>query len=106
MLFIVLLNYAKALKDIQIKQISYGAFEVLGGPISVKENYPNPKDRVVPILDLTSFAALQDWTLAAFDFKAYGEIQRLTDLSSLTSILKHAQAEKETTKLLLSLIHI
>ncbi|MEM6318140.1 MAG: TIGR02221 family CRISPR-associated protein [Bacteroidota bacterium] len=80
MLLMVLLDYAKALKKIRVQKIYYGAFEVLGRFSEVVKNYPNPAERVVPILDLSSFAALQDWTTAAADFHEYGRVQRLSDL--------------------------
>lgn len=88
MLQTVLLNYAKALKDIQVKKICYGAIEVLGSIKELDQKYPNPTDRIAPIIDLTSFSDLQDWTKAATDFKQYGQIHHLSELTqkSLASL--------------------
>ena len=80
MLQTVLLDYAKALKNIHVKKICYGAFETLGSPADIEIQYPNPADRIAPIVDLTSFSVLQDWTTAAADFKKYGNIQGLSQL--------------------------
>ena len=78
MLLITLLNYAKQLKKIKVLGIYYAAFESLGTiqEVSKKE----PEERIVPILDLTSFSTLQDWTNATFDFINNGNIQKLQNL--------------------------
>lgn len=80
MLLMVLLDYAKTLKGIQVQKIYYGAFEVLGSMAEVEKNIPNPAKRVVPIWDLTSFSALQDWTTAASDFQQYGKVEKIRQL--------------------------
>lgn len=102
MLLMVLLDYAKALKNIQVKKIYYGAFETLGPYPKIQENYPNPADRLAPILDLTSFAALQDWTAAAEDFKLYGKFNRLEALTqdSLAPVLPSENGQATTTSVL------
>jgi len=99
MLLMVLLDYAKALKNIQVKKIYYGAFETLGPYPKIQENYPNPADRIAPILDLTSFAALQDWTAAAADFKLYGKFNRLEALTkhSLAPMIQTESGTDATT---------
>src|SRR5690625_1692057 len=62
MLQIVLLNYARSLKNITVEHILYGAFESLGIPLfKIDEEIPDPADREVPILNLTSFSAIQSW---------------------------------------------
>ena len=79
MLGMTLLNYAKVLKNIQVKAIYYGAFEQLGTSFEVKKM---PMDqRPVPILNLVSFSELQDWTIAADDFVQDGNPTRLTHYS-------------------------
>lgn len=90
MLLMVLLDYAKALKNIQVKKIYYGAFEAISPDGQIEKKFPNPADRLAPLLDLTSFSALQDWTAAATDFKSYGKTTRLSTLTknSLAPILK------------------
>ncbi len=60
MLAIVVLNYAKVLKKINLKGIFYGAFEALGNPAEVGNIAL--ESRRVPILDFTTFDQLMDWT--------------------------------------------
>ncbi len=80
MLGMTLLNYAKALKNIQVKAIYYGALERLGNFMEVRDM---PLDeRPVPILNLVSFSDLQDWSAAAHDFVHYGKTHRWNALSS------------------------
>ncbi len=79
MLGMVLLNYAKALKNVSVKSIHYGAFEKLGTGLEV-EKMPI-EDRNASILNLVSFSELQDWTKAADIFIKYGNSQGLVDLA-------------------------
>lgn len=79
MLGMTLLNYAKALKHIQVKAIYYGALEQLGTPGDVG-NLPFDQ-RPVPILNLVSFSELQDWALAADDLIQDGNPTRLSLLT-------------------------
>jgi CRISPR-associated Csx2 family protein len=66
MLMITLLNYAKQVKRIKIRGIFYAAFESLGKIDDIRK-IP-AKERVAPILNLTPFSELQDWTNATYDF--------------------------------------
>lgn len=78
MLLITLLNYAKQLKKIKVLGIYYAAFESLG---TIQEvNKINPEERIVPILDLTSFSELQDWTNATFDFVNNANVKQIQKL--------------------------
>lgn len=71
MLAMVVLNYAKVIKGINIMGIYYGAFEILG---TLKEAEKIPvKDRYVPIFDLTPFDNLLDWSLAIDRFLISGD---------------------------------
>lgn len=79
MLGMVLINYLKAVKKVQIKGIYYGAFEALG-PVKTVLEIPVEK-RNVQILDLTSFSVLQDWVLAANNFYEFGNVEKLTLLA-------------------------
>ncbi|MCR4418151.1 MAG: TIGR02221 family CRISPR-associated protein [Ignavibacteria bacterium] len=78
MLLITLLNFAKQVKNIKIKGIYYAAFEVLGPVYEVEKI--KPEERIAPILDLTSFANLQDWTNATYDFINYGNVNKFRSL--------------------------
>jgi len=80
MLQMVLLDYAKALKGCKVANISYGAFEVLGPAYEIEKKYPNPHDRNAPVLNLTSFSTLQDWTQAASEFIKLGKADNLANL--------------------------
>ncbi len=78
MLMITLLNFAKHVKKIKIRGIYYAAFESLG-PINEVSKW-SPDKRITPILDLTSFSLLQDWTNATYDFINYGNVRRFSSL--------------------------
>lgn len=70
MLMLVLINYAKFLKGIEVGGIYYGAFEA--------------KDKatdVAPIWDLISFSILQEYTAAANAFLDYGKTSQLIEVT-------------------------
>ncbi len=89
----VLTNYARFLKNIVIQKIYYGVFESLGPVHQVKKDFPNPADRWVPVLDLTAFSQLQDWTSAANEFVTLGNSAKLSvltkDVPSLQGLNTH-----------------
>ncbi len=66
LLMVTLLNFAKQVKNIRVVGIYYAAFDNLG-PISKVKEIP-AEERIAPVIDLTSFSELQDWTNATFDF--------------------------------------
>lgn len=80
MFVIVLGNYAKFLKNITVKGITYGNFEAR-------------TEKGAPIMSLLSLSSLQDWTYAAADFLRHGDATRLRDNGSkeLQPILKEAK---------------
>jgi len=79
MLAIVVLNYAKVLKQVTLAGIYYGAFESLG---SIVEARALPREqRRAPILDLTGFAALLDWGLAIDRFLGAGDAVQVCNLA-------------------------
>lgn len=93
MLGIVLLNYAKALSNIDIKYIFYGNFEVgkQDRDNTVKQLMKQGADEAAiseakkstplsPILDLRPFVELQEWTTAARSFLNGGNTQLLKNL--------------------------
>jgi CRISPR-associated Csx2 family protein len=71
LLALVVLHYAKAMKELQLEGIYYGAFEILGS-LSQARSLPLEQRRA-PIFDLTSFDALLDWTLAIDRFLGAGD---------------------------------
>jgi len=95
MLGLVILNYSKLLYNTTIEKIFYGAFEVLGNPKDV-ENILIEK-RNAPIVELTDFSLLQDWSLATSDFIKYGYSERVISLTR-TYAKKLKGNEKQITE--------
>ena len=85
MLAVVILNYARIMKHVSLNGIYYGALEALGS-ISEARAIP-PEKRIVPILDLTAFDQLMEWSVAADRFLDAGDstpISRLANNSART----------------------
>jgi CRISPR-associated Csx2 family protein len=78
MLAMVVLQYLKVLKKIQVSSIYYGAFEVLGPAWKVKDM--PLKQRWAPIVDLADFVYLADWVTAVERFLAAGDSVAIADL--------------------------
>lgn len=80
MLLVVLVNYAKLLKDVKVEAIYYGNYEAR-----------NQENNIAPIMDLLPLSSLQDWTSAASDYLQYGQVDKLHALSnrSLAPILRN-----------------
>ncbi len=91
MLVMVLINYAKFLKNIKVKSISYGNWEGRD-----KDN------NLAPIINLTAFSELQDWTSAANDFVSFGNVKKITQLTSqeINPILKDTKGKDITASIL------
>lgn len=106
MLEIVLLNYAKSLKNIKVKYILYGAFEALGSPRDIDERIPNPENRKAPLLDITAFSAIQAWTFGAESFIQTGNTKTITELSleNIKPILKESKGSDFTASNIRSLM--
>ena len=69
MLILVLSNYAKFLKNIKVKSITYGNYEAR-----------NKKSNIAPIIDITSFSVLQDWTSATQTFRETGQTHNIVKI--------------------------
>ena len=82
MFVVVLGNYAKFLKGITVKGITYGNFEA-------------KNDNGAPIMDLLSLSTLQNWTNAAADFLRHGDAKQLKEcgMSELTPILRETRGQ-------------
>lgn len=78
MLGMVLLNYARLLKNISIAGIYYGAFEVLG-PIWKVTEIPM-EERNAPIFDLSDFATLLAWSSGVQEFVHHGSLAGIAEL--------------------------
>ena len=69
MLVLVLGNYAKFLKGVKVKHISYGNYEA-------RDTATNE----APLMDILPLTMLQDWTFAAADLIQNGNIEKLQEL--------------------------
>lgn len=90
MLGMVLMNYSKILKKINIRGIYYGAFEALGPAYKVRTW--DIEKRNAEILNLISFSILQEWSNAANDFITNGStkgIEALIQKNPLSLILEN-----------------
>ncbi|MDP2647449.1 MAG: TIGR02221 family CRISPR-associated protein [Desulfobacterales bacterium] len=79
MLAMVILNYARVLKKINLLAIYYGAFEALG-TISEAKNMSVEK-RKAPLLDLISLDLLMRWTFAVDRFLGAGDAEAVSKLA-------------------------
>ena len=86
MLLMVLCNYSKFMKDVKVKNITYGNYEARD--TSTDE---------APIIDLLPISLLQDWTSAGADFIRNGRTKELSEISeeTLRSIRKN-QVDKQS----------
>ena len=92
MLLLVLSNYAKTLKNISVRHISYGNYEARDQSV-----VPNKAQ----LMDILPLSRLQDWTFAATDLIKNGDAKRLADLSnsnSLTPLLRSMGKKSEERK--------
>lgn len=96
MLMLVLGNYSKFLKHVEVSAITYGNYEA-------RDEATNK----APIVDLLPLSSLQDWTFATADFLKNGYADRLVELSNkeLRPLLKYAEnIEDENIQRLRALI--
>lgn len=100
MLGVVLLNYAKTLKNVTVKSILYGAFDALGPAYTIDQDIPNPSDRKAPLLDLITLSAIQSWTFGAGTFIETGSAKIIKDLSmpEITPVLTDSKGNDLTAK--------
>lgn len=93
MLVLVLGNYAKFLKNVKVRSITYGNFE---GRDKIKNE--------AQIVDLCSLTYLQDWTFASANFLENGNVSQLAELSEIAyrNVLKETKGKDENAKRLRS----
>lgn len=87
---VVLFNYSKFMIDTQLRAIMYGAFEKLGPAYKVKE-IPL-EERVVPVVDMTNIAKLQEYNQVASSLKDFGKVKQLKD-----AIANNQESESDQT---------
>jgi len=95
MLLLVLSNYAKFLKNIKVKRITYGNYEAR-----------NRETNEAPLIDLLPISALQDWTFAAADYLENGNTKKLEELANnkIKPILKVTQGADASAKAMENLV--
>lgn len=76
MLVLVLGNYAKFLKGVKVKHISYGNYEAR-----------NAETNEAPLMDILPLTMLQDWTFAAADLIRNGNIEKLQELKDDNALM-------------------
>ncbi|MBL8483901.1 MAG: TIGR02221 family CRISPR-associated protein [Rhodocyclaceae bacterium] len=84
LLFVVLIQYLKVVRKARLRGVHYGAFERLGVAAAVK-NMPID-ERDAPLIDLTPFLSLFDWSLGIDRLVRSGdasELKRLVDIANL-----------------------
>lgn len=96
MLGITLLQMAKFLKNIKVKKVFYGAFEM---SLLLKDDYGR-EIKEAPIIDLTSFSMLQDWILAGYTLVNTGRAEEIEKLAKndLTPILKESKGKNKEAR--------
>ena len=75
MLVLVLGNYAKFLKGVKVKHISYGNYEARDAATNE-----------APLMDILPLTMLQDWTFAAADLIQNGNIEKLQELKEANAL--------------------
>jgi CRISPR-associated Csx2 family protein len=80
LLAVVIINYLKVVKGVNVKAIGYGAMEAVGTPADIKKLAI--EERNIPVFDLLSFDRLLDWSTAIDRFIGTGDsasIKKLTE---------------------------
>ena len=78
MLTLVLINYAKFLKGIKVKSITYGNYEAR----EKIEGHDGTTRVMAPIIDLLPLSGIQDWTFAAADYLKNGNADKFYELTT------------------------
>jgi CRISPR-associated Csx2 family protein len=104
MLFTVLIQYLGVVREVRLRGVYYGAFERLGSPDQVRK-MPLP-ERQAPILDLTPFLSLYDWSAAIDHFLRFGsptDLERLVK-GHVAPILKRTAGGDESAQAMRRLV--
>lgn len=70
MQLLVVINYAKVLKNVKLKGIYYGAFEA---------SYKESEKEIIPIFDISDFSSLLEWSYSANTFINYGNVKPIQE---------------------------
>jgi len=79
LLAIVIINYAKIIKNIRVKAINYGAMEAVGSAGEVGRM--DIEQRNIPVFDLLPFETLLDWSTAIDKFLSSGDASGVRKLT-------------------------
>ena len=104
MLFTVLIQYLRVVREVRLRGVYYGAFERLGRPDQVREM--PLAERNAPILDLTPFLSLYDWSAAIDHFLRMGspsDLERLVK-GHVAPILKRTAGRDANAKAMRRLV--
>ncbi len=105
MIFTILLQYLKVTKGVRVRTVYYGAMEKLGPAFKVKEMPIDERD--VPIINLTPFFDLYDWTAAIQNFLRFGSAAELKTLAETVyrPILRETRGQDETARLIRGVVN-
>lgn len=92
----VVLNFAKYVKNIKIKGIYYGAFEAVGNFKQVSE-LPL-KRRIIPVYNMSDFNLLIDWIVGTEKYLSSGNAEMLKELIIDTKDLENSKVIKDIEK--------
>ncbi|WP_456386733.1 TIGR02221 family CRISPR-associated protein [Desulfolithobacter sp.] len=81
LLALAMLNYAKAMKEIQVHAIGYGAMEALGPSYEVSKM--ELRDRNVPVFDLLPYDRILEWSSAIDRFVSAGDAKGVAALANM-----------------------
>ncbi|MFP4684110.1 MAG: TIGR02221 family CRISPR-associated protein, partial [Ectothiorhodospira sp.] len=100
LLFTVLIQYLKVTKKIRLEGVYYGAFERLGHPKEVEAMPLEARD--APIMDMTPFIGLFDWSVGIDRFLRSGQPDDLNHLvdQEVRPVLRETQGKDEAAKTL------
>lgn len=97
LLAIIVLNYAKFVKNCHLRGIYYGAVESLGKPSELEKI--DPDKRNAPIFDLTPFVNLLDWTAGIDRFINTGDASPIVELTKQDVKAMGIKGDRENKKL-------
>lgn len=103
---LIVLNYARLLKNATIGGLMYGLFEKLGGPIEV-DQMPN-EARLAPIIDFSEMSELLDWTNGISQYLDTGNAKLIRKLTNKerAKIYKTTEVQKDDISVIQQLSNI
>jgi hypothetical protein len=93
------------LKNISVGGVYYGAFEALGPSYNINDRIPDPNDRIAPLVNMSIYTDLQDWSYAAATYVDTGSpilIKKLVD-DFTKPRLKRSAGQDEVSRQMLTI---